>query len=627
MQPVLVADDGAGRWRHLNVNSDASHVGCGLQNFDSRLLRAIIPGTKSMAHHSQFEIGLVAFLLLNLTPAVAQQGIDRPAVSAVEGEVVKFGTGEPLAEAKVELSKVGEGTSYTVTTGGDGKFAFENVMPGEYRLVSTHADGFMPAEYGQRRPTGAGIPIVLTADQRTTGVQISMAQTGSISGRIFDQDGEPLGSVSVQALRSTYSVLGQRLLTMAQLVQTNDLGEYRLFWLSPGRYYISARQGGSPPFVISPDNDVTEALAASPAFLTQRTLENGDFVEEAHLPVYFPGSTDAATASPIDLDAGANIGGMDFIIQAPIRARHIRGIVMNTDTGQPAPQASVTLTPRNPSHDMIVSSGRADENGAFDIAGVIPGSYFVVAVVGEDDDLTGILSVDAASADVENVTVIVNAGIDIPGRVIFERGSSNSDGSPPRVIPEIQRVPFIPGMPPPQNFRSVPPNLRPDGSFVFQAIGPGDYRVFLRELGGSPAVQRVYLKSMLLGPLDILRDGLHIRGKPDAELEIVVGTDVATLDGDVVNQREQPVGNATVVLIPYSVEPRRLDLYRNVSSDAFGRFHVQGIAPGDYIVLAWEDVEFGVWQDPEFVRMYEGRGTRIHIGEGATENIRVTISP
>ncbi len=34
---------------------------------------------------------------------------------------------------------------------------------------------------------------------------------------------------------------GNRLLNFIQAVQTNDLGEYRLFWLPPGRYYVAAR--------------------------------------------------------------------------------------------------------------------------------------------------------------------------------------------------------------------------------------------------------------------------------------------------------------------------------------------------------------------------------------------------
>src|SRR5437867_6861667 len=135
-------------------------------------------------------IGIVTYLLLTLTTAVAQQ-------SAVDGIVVKLGTGEALAEAEVELTKT-DGPSYRATTGADGQFVFQNLEPGEYRLTATHDGGFMPTEYGQRNPNGGGIPFSLTADRRLTGVRLALAPTGTISGRIFNRDGEPVGLVSVQ---------------------------------------------------------------------------------------------------------------------------------------------------------------------------------------------------------------------------------------------------------------------------------------------------------------------------------------------------------------------------------------------------------------------------------------------
>jgi hypothetical protein len=240
-------------------------------------------------------------------------------------------------------------------------------------------------------------------------------------------------------------------------------------------------------------------------------------------------------------------------------------------------------------------------------------------------DMTGNVSVEVAGADVENIAIVARPGIDIPGRVIFDGWSANS-GPPPRVIPDIVRAVMIPGLPFGTSLRSPAPNLQPDNTFVLRGVAPGDYRVILREFGAIDPLQRVYVKSMRLGPLDVLSDGLHIEAKPETELEIVVGVDVSRLDGEVIDQREQPIPNATVVLVPNPPAPGRTDLYRNVSSDVFGRFHMEGLAPGEYIVLAWEDVEFGAWQDPEFVRTYESSGTRIRIGEGTSENIRVTIS-
>ena len=156
----------------------------------------------------------------------------------------------------------------------------------------------MPTEYGQRNPNGGGIPFTLASDRRLTGVRLALAAAGTISGRIFNSDGTPAASVSVQALRPAYSQIGQRPLSVAEAALTNDLGEFRLFWLPPGRYYVSARVGGSTPFVSPLNGALVDAFAASLGFQEQRTLENGDLVEEINVPVYFPGTTDAGSASP-----------------------------------------------------------------------------------------------------------------------------------------------------------------------------------------------------------------------------------------------------------------------------------------------------------------------------------------
>ena len=83
--------------------------------------------------------------------------------------------------------------------------------------------------------------------------------------------------------------------------------------------------------------------------------------------------------------------------------------------------------------------------------------------------------------------------------------------------------------------------------------------------------------------------------------------------------------NAVVALVPYPIGSGRLDLYKNGATDTSGQFQFRGIAPGDYIVFAWDDVEFQAWQDPEFARSYESVGKRIHINEAANETVDLTI--
>ena len=177
-------------------------------------------------------IGL-AVLLATQAPAGGPQA---PAGS-IEGVVIKMTSGEPVAGAKVtlDIAPAGPGGSAlscaiqsvpgpalcdpkTVITGTDGKFLLTGVAPGSYRLFATHTGGYVPAEYGQRSATGPGIPLEVMNGQQATGIQLVMASTASISGRIYDRDGEPLGRAQVQALRSVYRN-GHPRMTIVQSVE------------------------------------------------------------------------------------------------------------------------------------------------------------------------------------------------------------------------------------------------------------------------------------------------------------------------------------------------------------------------------------------------------------------------
>src|SRR5205809_6605362 len=135
-----------------------------------------------------------------------------------------------------------------------------------------------------------------------TGVLLAMPPTGSIAGRVYDKNGEPLGNAEVMAMRQVYKD-GRRTLTIVQTVATNDRGEYRLFWLAPGRYYVSAKPDipqlpvdmRSPGGATTSAARVTEAARfgtyeqASAPVVRKRILKSGEVVEETYISTYYPG--------------------------------------------------------------------------------------------------------------------------------------------------------------------------------------------------------------------------------------------------------------------------------------------------------------------------------------------------
>ncbi len=540
--------------------------------------------------------------------------------ATITGYVVRMGGGDPVSKARVVLTRNGvRGSAYSATTEGNGRFVFQNLEAGEYRLEVTR-NGYVRTEYGQRSPNRPGLPITVGPGQQLTDVVFQLIPAGTIAGRIYDRDGEPLPNVMVQAMRYVYRQ-GERTLTPVQQAATNDLGEYRLFWLDPGQYYVSATYAdGQGPGRFGPAAFLQRGRGG-PGQGTP--IENASGEDEGYVPIYFPNTFDPVTASPINLPAGVTYTGVDLSV-SPVRTLRIRGIVMNAATGQPAPAASVVLIPRR-TGAMGIGMNRARaqiSQGRFELRGVVPGSYDVVATLTDRTNrMTGRVAVDVGGADVDNVTLVLSPGFPVSGRLAIE-------GKPPSSNdPELSRIRVnIRSDSGPQGpFGGGPlpsAEVQPNGTFVVSQVTPGDYRL---TISGMPA--RSYVKMARLGSIDVLDRGLQINEQPNALLEVLVSPNTATIDGSVTDDKQNASVNVTVALVPDAPRRERMDLYRVASTDATGRFHFEGVPPGDYRLFAWEDVETGAWQDPEFIRLYEPRGKPVRLGENAQTTADLKIIP
>jgi hypothetical protein len=482
---------------------------------------------------------------------------------------------------------------------------------------------------------------------------------GTISGRVYDRDGEPLANVSVEALKYSYQE-GQRVMNGVQTARTNDLGEYRLFWLQPGQYFVSAtppdnkrapllnalavagpgiagvldqviaaRGGGPGPAGQQGGRGQRGPAAAAPqaAQAPPAPPDTNDEALESYIPVYYPGTTDAQSAAPINLPPGIVFSGVDLTATS-VRTQRVQGQVINGTTGQPALNAQVMLIPvprggsggfrggiRNPGN----LRARINNQGAFDIRGVPPGSYEVMAVINERNNrMTARLPLEVGNADVRNVSLIVSAGFTLTGRLVVEgppSGAPNSESSRMRVALRPDSAAQLAGPPPPSPVQA-------DGSFSLQQVGRDDYRVAVQ---GMP--RNAYIKAARYGSTDVLSEGLRLDRPPAAPLDILISTNTGIIDGTVQNEKQQPELNVTVVLVPDAARRNRFDLYRSTSTDTAGHFHVEGLPPGDYRVFAWTDVESGAWQDSEFLRQFEDRGRAVRITEGGTSNVELRVIP
>jgi protocatechuate 3,4-dioxygenase beta subunit len=597
---------------------------------------------------------LLLFALATLAGVFQTQPPRSPA--SIEGVVLKLGTTEPLPNATVQLTmEVSDDRSYEVephpqqgnppqdlyhrkaATDSNGRFIFENVTPGAYRLIATYdGGGYVPTEYGQRNPTGEGIPFEIVAGQKMTGIQLAMPPTGSISGRVYDRDGEPVSKAQVLAMRPIYKN-GRRSLTIVQSVVSDDRGDFRLYWLAPGRYFVAAKPDAAefPMNLAQPNSATSPLLHVTPPVrfgtyelgttpvVHKRKLKNGDTVEEMYVPVYYPNTVDMSAATAISVTSGATAGGVNISTGLGlITPKHIRGRVLDP-AGRPVSGATISAMTRASDPFFAIPHARSEADGSFDVTGVASGSYQIFAsIAGEARTMNGYSETDVADRDVQLAPIAMTPGFKFSGRFLIEGNVQPGNGgsvSYPR-LGSLPRDPDVGGMllglP---DFNPLPAS---DGSFTVDSIPPGVFKVVLQQMPMDG-----YIKSMRMGSADILNDGLRISGNPGAPLEIVIGVNAGRIAGSVSDTRGNALSNRTVVLVPDLRLRHRSDLYRVVATDIAGKFQMQGIAPGDYKLFAWENVEPGAWQDSEFIQMYESSGQRIRISEGSNENIPLTVIP
>jgi len=631
----------------------------------------------------------------------ASQKAPSPATASIGGTVLCMGTNTPIDGADVELRRV-EGTTDApmpaalsqafaqillgpgpngptppeqlaaevkyAKTGENGKFLFTDLKAGKYRLVAARIGGaYFPAEYGQHDPHGRGINFPIAEGQSMGDAMLYMAPTVAISGRVLDADGEPMGHVSVMALEPQY-LQGQRILNIAQLVHTDERGDYRLFWLAPGRYYVAARVEDTQkrsvlPATVPPGRNGPFTRAQVPV-LTRRVLESGETIEETYALVYNGGALTADRARPVDVEAGTTFRGVDIPMGAALLvSHHIRGVVLGLE-GRPAGGAAVIALPRESSPNAMMLRTTSDENGAFDLAGAVPGSYSIFATVsapvaispelaaaalragvelssfnlGSATTGLGYVRVEMGNADVNIVTIPASPGILISGRIVIERNAASDPVPDLRAIRiNVQRDPDMIGMPsammplprvsspsagnpPVQTMANGQPAANGAVSLL---VGSGDFRV---TVSGLPA--GAYVKSIRIGASDILSDGLHVDGAIENPLEVIIGTDAGEISGAVLDQRLHSVPNAVVALTPDSPTLRqRPDLYKSASTDSNGKFRLQDVPPGIYRLFAWEYAPPDSWQDREFIERYQVSKTVIEVRDHGKEVAQLSVIP
>jgi hypothetical protein len=253
-------------------------------------------------------ISMVGALLLTapLFGAAPQAG-DR---GSIEGVVLRGASEDPASNIRVRLAslRAGAGEPVFLTTDHQGRFAFQDLAAGDYRLAF-ESDGYVR----QILPAGEE-SLKLAAGQVLRNLAVRLTPAGVISGRVVDRSGQPIGNVPVHLTNET--------LPREVMTRSNDRGEYRFFFVAPGKYRVSAGQGS--------ETSVDRAHGAATRF------------EEEFDLTFFPGVSDRDSSRVLDLRPGEELAGTDIVMGNPrppsVRQSPVQRGMAPAGDSAPAPQ-------------------------------------------------------------------------------------------------------------------------------------------------------------------------------------------------------------------------------------------------------------------------------------------------
>ncbi|MBL8228176.1 MAG: carboxypeptidase regulatory-like domain-containing protein [Bryobacterales bacterium] len=544
---------------------------------------------------------LTGFAIAGSIPQLPAQEPPKP--SRIEGRTINARTGEPIRRASITLTQrpaapqagvrhPNDSRPRTWVTSSDagGTFRFPNLPPGRYNLRASKP-GFLTMDYGSRPSTPyTGMPVDVGPGQEVTGLEFKISPQAVILGRVLDDEGEVIPNVQIQLLRRR-GASGRSGVTAGGA--TNDIGEFRIANIPSGKYVL--------------------AVHPSRRFLESETA-GGERPEE-YGTTYYPSEASPATAAVIQVTAGAELRGIDVRLKRS-RTYRVQGSVMGAPAGQEARSIRVMLIP---SDDEIRFRGGRDfaanltEEGRFQILSVDPGTYTAVAMSLRNRPTTiGKVPVTVLGSDVRDVVIPAGESLVVTGTVRVDPPNAEISLSSLRIL--MMPVDSLP-------YSSTDAPVGKDGDFRMENVSRERY---YPSISGA-ALGTYYVKSVKEGGRELAETILDFSaGGSAGPLEITVGAASASVEG-VVLEQGKPSSGRFVVLIPQGTRLKFRNLHRQANSDADGRFRITGVAPGEYLAMAFDELGWDPVSEPGLLKTYERSAVKVTAREDGQSQVELKL--
>jgi len=533
------------------------------------------------------------FASLVALAALAQTPPSDPATCSLSGVVKEAATHVPL-----EGVRVWAGQS-DATTGPQGQFIFQKLEPGRH-WVSVQ---------DRSRAASGGVYVLLNPGQELTGVEIFIKAGGSISGRVFDEDRQPVAGAVVVLLKATFE-FGQAAYSPTLSAHTDQNGEYRLKPVPAERgFLILARKPVKP---INP----TEEIPAEPE-------------KRARLPIpaFYPGSPDIQGAQPVTLVSAEDRRGVDIqTMSAPSYC--IDGEVRDRG-GKAAPE--VTITEQLP---LVFGSSLTPvtatvAEGKFRACGFHPGEYRLVAANTEgsrSQRWSAYAQVVIADRDAQDVQLLPSSAVTLSGETAWDSAPTGKAGETRIRIgltkfwrgrhadEEESSGVFMAGV-------SYGDRVRVPGPFTLETVPADDYMLEASEIPNG-----CYVKDATFAGASILHQPLRLtRAAGEGRLHIALACDAGSLTARVTDRDGNAVSHVNLYVMAEDAgsaaalhdELRQADVENGWSGV------VKPLPPGKYLVLAC-DLGLDGTAEP-ILKLWRQRSKAKEIEIGPGEAAKVTL--
>jgi len=551
----------------------------------------------------------LCFILATVLATAQPQPMTPETSAIVSGKVIATATGNPLRNANITLAPLIQGVtgarSFTTTTSDDGSFTIQLIPPGTYRLTAARG-GFVNAEYGSRGPGRTGTPLILKATDTQSNLTIKMVQHSVIAGRVINDQGDPIDRVQVTVMRYRYQN-GERTLTNAGSGgNTDDLGNYRIFGLEPGRYYVRVAPQGF-------------AIAA-----TQTQSQS----QLTYQQTYYPSALEPDSATVLETTPGAQLLGIDFTLSKS-RSYSLKAKVQTPPTGTGRMMAMLQSAKSNvgpgPFSNRFIT---VDAEGKMEATGLMPGPYYVtLAYSDQNKTYTGRADFTITNEDVKDLVIPVGLAFDMPVEVRVQGGTIPLTAVRVRLSsPNSSRLMTSSSGGGPASFSfgtNVDEAADEAGKLTIRGLQPDTPTLTVTGLPDG-----YYVKSATAGDQDVWVNGMDLSKGAPGTLTITISNGAANVEGTVMDTDGKPLSTATVILAPKAeVRQKAQRFYKTGNSTQQGRFSIRNVEPGDYKVYAFEEIESGAWADLGYMKAHESKGVEIKVTAGGNQQMSLKAIP